>query len=236
MRTFNIYCDESCHLENDGQKVMVLGAVWCPTDQARSIARQIKALKAKHKMGTYRETKWTKVSPAKIDYYMELLEYFFGEDDLRFRALIVPDKSKLRHDVFNHDHDTWYYKMYFEMLKVLLTPQDRYRIYLDIKDTRSGNKVDKLHQVLCNNSYDYQRQIIERVQNIRSHESEQLQLADLLMGCVLLANRGGQKSEAKNALVEKMRQQSGYCLTKTTLIRERKVNLLRWQASEVNDG
>lgn len=30
---FNIYCDESCHLENDGQKSMVLGAVSCPRGQ-----------------------------------------------------------------------------------------------------------------------------------------------------------------------------------------------------------
>ena len=31
--TFNVYCDESCHLENDHQKAMVLGAVWCPLDK-----------------------------------------------------------------------------------------------------------------------------------------------------------------------------------------------------------
>lgn len=30
---YNLYCDESCHLENDGQKAMVLGAVWCPDDK-----------------------------------------------------------------------------------------------------------------------------------------------------------------------------------------------------------
>ncbi len=29
-QVFNIYCDESCHLEHDREKVMVLGAVWCP--------------------------------------------------------------------------------------------------------------------------------------------------------------------------------------------------------------
>jgi hypothetical protein len=28
--TFNVYCDESCHLEHDRQQAMVLGAVWCP--------------------------------------------------------------------------------------------------------------------------------------------------------------------------------------------------------------
>ena len=37
--TFNVYCDESCHLENDHQKVMVLGAVWCPFDKTRETGR-----------------------------------------------------------------------------------------------------------------------------------------------------------------------------------------------------
>jgi len=37
---FNIYCDESCHLQHDGQKAMVLGAIWCPLDKAREISHQ----------------------------------------------------------------------------------------------------------------------------------------------------------------------------------------------------
>jgi hypothetical protein len=28
-QVFNVYCDESCHLEHDRQKVMVLGAIGC---------------------------------------------------------------------------------------------------------------------------------------------------------------------------------------------------------------
>lgn len=39
MKIFNIYCDESCHLENDHQQVMVLGAIWCPEDHSRSIEK-----------------------------------------------------------------------------------------------------------------------------------------------------------------------------------------------------
>lgn len=236
MKTFNIYCDESCHLENDQQKVMLLGAIWCPEDLSRTISRQIKAIKKKHGFSPTFEIKWTKVSPAKIDFYMDVLNYFFEENNLFFRALIIPDKTQLRHDAFNHDHDTWYYKMYFDMIKVLLNPQDRYRIYLDIKDSKSGEKVAMLHDVLCNNAYDFQRQIIERVQTVRSHEVEQLQLADLLIGCVLAANMDQERSEAKKALMERMQQLSGYCLTRTTLIRERKVNLLRWQAAEATNG
>lgn len=150
--TFNVYCDESCHLEKDHQKAMVLGAVWCAFDKTREIAVRLREIKQKHGLSSRFEVKWTKVSPAKTALYLDLIDYFFDDDDLHFRALIVPDKSKLRHDAIpGQDHDAWYYKMYFDMLKVILSPDARYRVYLDIKDTRGAEKICKLHQVLCNN-------------------------------------------------------------------------------------
>ncbi len=230
--TYNVYCDESCHLEHDRQSIMVLGVVWCPIETSRSIAEDIREIKKRHNMPPKFESKWIKVSPAKLDFYRELLDYFFNNQDLHFRALVVPDKSLLNHELFGQDHDTWYYKMYFDMLKVILNPTDCYRIYLDIKDTRSAIKVNKLHDVLCNNMYDFQRQIIERVQTMHSHESEILQLTDLLIGIISYANRHLEGSPAKLALLEHMRARSGYELTKTTLLRESKVNLFMWHASE----
>jgi hypothetical protein len=230
---FNVYCDESCHLENDQQQVMVLGAIWCPAEKVREINVQLREIKIQHGMKPGFEIKWTKVSPAKLRFYLDLLDYFFDDDDLHFRALIVPDKSKLRHEDFGQSHDDWYYKMYFDMLKVILSPEARYRIYLDFKDTRGATKVAKLHDVLCNNLYDFSRQIIERVQIIRSHEVEILQLTDLLIGTISYANRGLVTNAAKRTLVKQMQERSGYELTKTTLIRESKVNLFRWRATEV---
>ena len=122
-------------------------------------------------------------------------------------------------------------KWSYALLKILLSPQARYRIYLDIKDTRGGRKVEKLHDVLSNNLYDFRREIIERVQIVRSHEVEILQLADLLIGAVSYVNRALQSSTAKLALIERMRERSGYDLTRTTLFREEKVNLFVWGAS-----
>jgi hypothetical protein len=121
--------------------------------------------------------------------------------------------------------------MYFDMLKVIIQPTASYRIYLDIKDTLSEVKVKKLHQVLCNSKYDFHREIIERVQTVRSHEIEILQLTDLLIGAVAWANRKTTTSPAKSALIDRMRERSGYRLTKTTLLQERKVNLFQWHAS-----
>ena len=41
---FNIYCDESCHLENDGISAMAWGALFCPQSEVRCIAEAIRAL------------------------------------------------------------------------------------------------------------------------------------------------------------------------------------------------
>jgi len=233
---YNVYCDESCHLEHDRQPAMVLGAVWCPLDKTHEIAVRVREIKRKHLLAPGFEVKWTKVSPGKKQFYLDLLDYFFDDDDLHFRGLVVPDKTKLNHAAFQgQDHDAWYYKMYFDMLKVILSPIGRYRIYLDIKDTRGAEKVKKLHDVLCNNLYDFSREIVERVQLVHSHEIEQLQLADLLIGAVSYMNRGLHSNAGKQALVERMKQRSGYCLTKTTLLREDKVNLFRWKAQEVHE-
>jgi hypothetical protein len=230
-RVFNVYCDESCHLENDRQKAMVLGAVWCPLEKTREIAVRIREMKARHDLPPELEIKWVKVSPAKVQFSLDIIDYFFDDDDLHFRSLIVPDKSQLRHEDFKQTHDEWYYKMYFDMLKVILYPDARYRIYLDYKDTQGATKVAKLYEVLCNNMYDFSRQIIERLQIVRSNEVEILQMADLLIGAVSYANRDLTTSSAKLALVQRVQKRSGYSLTRTTLFREDKVNLFVWHAS-----
>lgn len=229
---FNIYCDESCHLEHDRQPIMVWGALWCPLEKTKEIASRVCDIKKKYGSAPAFEVKWSKVSPARTEFYMELLDYFFDDDDLHFRALVVQEKARLQHESYDQTHDTWYYKMYFDMLKVLLSPQAEYRIYLDIKDTRSAVKIQKLHDVLCNNMYDFNHQIITRVQTVRSHEVEQIQLADLLIGAVSYANRHLASSPAKLALVGRMRERSGYTLERTTLLRENKVNLFRWEPQE----
>jgi len=212
---------------------MVLGAVWCQADKSHSINTRIREIQTRHGLSRSFEIKWTKVSPAKIEFYIDLIDYFFDNDFLHFRALIVPDKSKLQHELYNQDHDTWYYKMYFDMLKVILSPEDCNRIYIDIKDSKSALKVKKLQDVLRNSIYDFHRNIIERVQTIRSHEVEILQLADLLIGAVSYVNRELSSSAAKQGIIDRIRKRSDYDLTKTTLLMERKFNLFKWHASEV---
>jgi hypothetical protein len=227
--TYNLYCDESCHLENDGQKAMVLGAVWCPSDKRREIADRIREIKIKHGLGKQFEIKWTKVSQSKLDFYLDVVDYFFDDDDCHFRALVAPNKSILDHGKYGQNHDQWYYKMYFVMLKAVFQPQSHYRVYIDIKDTLGADKVKTLHNVLCNNAYDYSRTLVERIQQIHSDEAEQMQLADLLIGALSYLHRGLSANKAKNKIIQRIRQRSGYELTRNTLQMETKFNLLIWE-------
>lgn len=224
---FNIYCDESCHLPNDGQTVMTLGLIWCPLDKTREIAIRLREIKARHNLASDFEIKWTKVSPSKVLFYQDIIDYFFDDDDLHFRSVVIR-KSEINHDFFNQTHDEWYYKMMFTLIEPVLKPHASFRIYLDKKDTRSSDKVHKLHDVLCNNFYDFNRNIVERVQVIESHAVEQLQLADLLLGAVGYINRGLSENSAKNQLIERIKKRSGYELTRSTLLRESKFNIFHW--------
>ena len=76
--TFNIYCDESCHLENDNQKAMVLGAGLVPAGyrHGRSPSGCGRS-KQKHGLPPHFEVKWTKVSPAGKALYLDLARLFF---------------------------------------------------------------------------------------------------------------------------------------------------------------
>lgn len=229
---YNLYCDESCHLENDHQKAMVLGAVWCPADKNHEIYVHLRELKAKYGLNKDYELKWVKVSPSKLQYYLDIIDYFFDNQDLHFRCLVIPDKSNLDHSAYNQTHDDWYYKMYFEMIHAVLDPKSVYNIYLDYKDTHGSYKAAKLHDVLCNNVYDFSHQIIRKLQIIRSHEVELIQLTDLLIGAVAYVNRNLSSSSAKLAIIDRIKSRSGYNLVHKTLLREDKFNIFQWSPRE----
>lgn len=231
---YNIYCDESCHLENDGINDMVLGAIWCPQVKLKEISDRIRKIKAKHQILPMAELKWTKIGPAKKEVYIELLNYFFDCADLHFRCLIVPDKQQLDHTRFNQTHDDWYYKMYFDMLKFIFAPQDRYEVYIDIKDTNSYKKAKKLKEICSNNIYDFSGRIIRRIQPIRSNEVQIMQIVDILIGAVGYQNRlfpdEFKKSSTKMELIDLIKERSGYSLKKSTLYKEDKFNIFVWDA------
>ncbi len=228
----NIYCDESCHLENDESSVMVLGAVWCSKNITAKVARDIKAIKNKYGFNNQFEIKWKKVSKSRQELYNELIEYFFSCDYLSFRAVIIPDKKKLNHEKFCQSHNDFYYKMYFYLLRNILYKDKQYNIYLDIKDTQGQHRIQKLREVLHNAHYCFDRNIIRQIQHIRSDEVAQLQLTDLFIGALSYYHRKIQTNEGKLSVIKTIKELSGHNLDCNTLPSENKFNIFIWEARQ----
>jgi hypothetical protein len=215
-KTFKFYCDESCHLENDKMPFMVLSYASVAYNQMKNHKERIKAIRKKHNV--YTEIKWSKVSHSKYGFYSDIIEYFF-ETDLKFRALII-NKEQISNGKYEQDYDDFYYKMYYQLLSHKLDMEHNYNVYLDIKDTLSAHKVNKLKEIL-NIKYSS----IRNLQNIHSHESIFMQITDLLMGAISYHLRGLDTVKAKTRLVEKIKKSANHSLAGSTPLNDTKFNL-----------
>lgn len=207
---YKIFCDESCHLYSDSSDLMVLGGICCPEDEVEYINRYIKYLKHKHNANN--ELKWTKLNNNKKEFYKELLEFFFSRVNVKFNAQAVMGKSMLDHDTYNGgEADIFYYKMYYYTLLHLMKPKNDYNIFIDYKDTKGGNRAKKLKEVIHNKFYG---DINVDFTIIHSHESQIMQLADIMIGAIGYKNRTDidKNSEIKNYIINTIEKLSTYPL------------------------
>lgn len=229
---YNLYCDESCHLENDGHKAMVLGALVAPQGKHIRISEELKGLKRSFGIHHGVEVKWSTISLAQVDFYLAVVDWFFNEPDLRFRALVVPDKELLDHAKFGQTHDDFYYKSWYQAIIPVISRTDCFNIYLDKKDTRSQAKAIGLRNVLSNKLLDFDQSVIARIQHVQSHDVPLFQVADILIGALSYVHRGLSTSPAKVAVIQRIRERSGLSLSRTTLLREEKLNILVWTGAQ----
>ncbi len=219
-KTFNLYCDESTHLIHDGHPYMLLSYISIAYPQIRLAKEEIKAIKRKFNYTD--ELKWTNVHSATYKVYAELLDWFFM-NDLEFRAVVV-DKSQIDEKRADYSFNDFYFRMYFQLLHTKVDFQNRYNVFLDIKDTCSGEKLEKMKKIMSYNSS------IGTLQFIPSRESVFIQLADVLMGAInynLRIQKGDVKGNviAKLKLIEKIKRHSNISLNTTTPLSRNKFNL-----------
>lgn len=219
-KTFNIYCDESTHLIHDGHPYMLLGYISIAYPQIRIAKQEIKAIKSRHSYDE--EFKWTNVHDATYKVYAELIDWFFM-NDLEFRAVVV-DKSQIDETRPEYTFNDFYFRMYFQLLHTKVDFQNTYNVYMDIKDTCSGEKLETLKKIMSYNSS------IGRFQFIRSHESVFIQLADVLIGAInynLRIEKGDVSGKvlAKRKIIEKIKKHSNISLNTTTPLSRKKFNL-----------
>lgn len=227
MTNINVYCDESCHLENDHQKAMALGCIWIAKSDVPRVTEELKAIKKAY--NTNGELKWIKVSKKNLAFYLSLVDWFFNESSLHFRALVVQDKSSLDHNKFNGgSHDAFYYKMYFTMLNGILIKENSHQIFIDKKDTRSRTKIHALKDILCRDRFDFNGHMVKEIRHIHSDQVQLVQLTDFLLGSISYKNRYLTTSTAKLAVIEKIEQKLGKTLLQSSPLSESKLNIFVW--------
>ena len=195
---------------------MLIGYVSSAYNQVKLHTEKIKQLKKEYCIPY--ELKWNHLSKSAMELYKELIDYFFATD-LQYRAIVI-DKNQLKHQQFQQTHDDFYYKMYYQLIQKKLSSEYNYNIYLDIKDTRSAEKVNGLKNYLNNNFVS-----VRNLQNIRSHESELMQLTDIITGALSYYLRKENKVIAKNKIVDRIAQHAGQALNQSSPRSEQKFNL-----------
>lgn len=226
---YNIYCDESCHLKSNNGKYMLIGAVYCPKTKVKKINEYIKHLKENYNISNKIELKWHKIDWKTEKLYLDIINYFFNQDYLKFRVIVI-DKTTLDHEKYNQTENDFYYKTYYEMLKYIITPENSYNIYPDIKDTNSYY----YHQVMLNflriKITDINSKTIKKVQPIRSYEAPILQINDILIGALSYHYRNLNTNKSKLNIVNEIQKLYNEPLDQTSAYSNTKFNIFIWKS------
>lgn len=232
--SYSIFCDESCHLQFDGNDIMCIGAIVVPENHIEYYKSLLKHIKNKY--GIFHELKWNTVSHTHIAMYDEIIKLFF-ESPMAFRSVLIKNKSNIHaHTLDRDEYNRFYYSTIERLIRFTIRHNgnglDTYRIFLDLKDSHGKIKLasicDELFNMIGNAT-----QIIT-LQNIRSYESQFIQLADIIIGAITYRARGLDGSEAKLHIVDTIEKLSGYRLDEGTEPGDDKFSIYDFQPKRRN--
>ncbi len=228
---YNVYCDESCHLISNDSKYMLIGAVYCPKNKIKKVNEYIEHLKENYNISNKIELKWNKIDKKTEKLYLDIINYFFNNDDLKFRVIVI-DKTKLNHEKYNQTENEFYHKAYYEMLKYIIIPGNSYNIYPDIKDTNSYYYHQVMLDYLRIKMQDTNKKTIRKVQPIRSYEAPILQINDILIGALSYHYRNLTKNSVKLNIVSEIRKLYQNDLNETSYCSNTKFNIFIWRSRD----
>lgn len=221
---FEIYCDESgleALTRKEAHLFSAIGGIWMPADFRQDFKDSVNRIKSKHHVKG--ELKWNKVSPAYLDLYEEIVNYFFLTKELRFRVVLV-ESEIVDHYTFNEtDAELGFYKFYYQLLHHWILDFNDYDIFLDQKVNRDKGRLIELKKVLNNANL---TSSVNIVQALPSDQSVGIQLADLLTGIVAGKFNKEIKSGAKKTLIKLVEERIGSAISPTRKWEE-KFNVFR---------
>lgn len=228
---YNVYCDESCHLISNDSKYMLIGAVYCPKYKVKKVNEYIEHLKENYNLSDKIELKWNKIDKKTEKLYLDIINYFFNNDDLKFRVIVV-DKTKLDHEKYNQTENDFYHKAYYDMLKYIVIPGNSYNIYPDIKDTNSYYYHQVMLDYLRIKMSDTNKKTIKKVQPIRSYEAPILQINDILIGALSYYYRNLSGNSVKLNIINEIKKLYQNDFDTSSYYSNTKFNIFIWRSRD----
>jgi hypothetical protein len=225
---YDLFVDESCHLEHDKMSVMCIGYIKVPRLAYDNLIQKFGDIKLAYSI--HNEIKWSKFSKVRMPFYKALVDFFY-DTPLEFRCVLVKYKERLNHKDYNQgSHDNFYYKMTYYLLRPN-PPKVEYRVFMDIKDTRGREKLRKISEVFEN--YHKGDSPFVQFQHLRSHENHFFQLCDFFIGAIAYKSRVLKselsKNESKFEFIQYLEEKSGFLLDEGTPPWEMKFNIFDHQ-------
>lgn len=188
---YEIYCDESCWealCDKDSHLYAANGGAWITSEKRQEVKAYISDLKKKY--GLHGEMKWNCICPKSVEMHKELVNFFFDDEQIRFRAICIK-AAEVNHERFNAGNgELGFYKFYFQLIHHWMLMGNSYQVFVDYKTNGYQRRVKELGAILNNAS----TAELTQIQALPSEESVLIQLANVLTGAVASAfnNRRGQ--------------------------------------------
>lgn len=226
--TYNLFVDESCHLERDRIPVMCVGYIKDPAIKHDVLTSEFTKLKFGYK--ALEEIKWNKFSKSRLPFYKALVDLFF-HCPLEFRCVLIKYKDRLKHEDYNQgSHDNYYYKMIYQLLRPNPVGA-QYRVFLDIKDHHGREKLKKMREIFDNTHKGESPYV--HFQHLRSHDNVLFGLTDLFIGAIAYKARCELKAitpnAARMAFINYLEEKAGFLLHESTPVWENKFNIFDHQ-------
>jgi hypothetical protein len=181
---FEVYCDESrpdlLGSRNPEANFMVIGSLWLEAERRTEFKRALHEMRNRHHIGG--EFKWQKISPSRLNFYLELVDWFIAQgENLRFRCIAVDRRQVNLVQFHESDQELGFYKFYYQMLLHWISDFNEYSIFCDFKKNRIGTRLEVLQRCLSRSNLSSS---VPRVQALPSEELVLVQLADVFTGMV----------------------------------------------------
>ena len=212
---FEVYCDEAnpdvLTSASPRARYLMIGSLWLPIELRDEIKSRVGALRQRHQ--AWGESKWSKVSPNRQHFYVELIDLFVSYgDNLRFRCIAV-DRTQLNLALHDNDGELGFYKFYYQLLHHWILDFNEYRIFCDVKSNRDPKRLPVLGRCLSRANL---TSSIVSTQSLPSHEVVLIQLCDLLLGAASSRiNDTLRDGTAKSAVVQRLEVALGRTLAPT---------------------